>query len=169
MQRQSVKPSLIPLQQWYCDSCGEIIQEPEHGYLEWRDRIVGGRYLKYGFRVVHQTGHTPYKEQRRNCYYSWTERAGDLCLPSFLGSEGIARLTSWIDGGEDINEIPLGPTVADMREWTLLFRRLHLPYFEEARRYLAKALREDYDDCNEVYLYMPDTLKKIIVEHARGS
>ncbi|MBN2469586.1 MAG: toll/interleukin-1 receptor domain-containing protein, partial [Anaerolineae bacterium] len=32
-------PYLVPLQQWVCDTCGQIIEEPSHGYLCWLREI----------------------------------------------------------------------------------------------------------------------------------
>ncbi|MFZ0772879.1 MAG: hypothetical protein WCA49_24205 [Candidatus Sulfotelmatobacter sp.] len=58
----------------------------------------------------------------------------------------------------------MAPDVHDLREWTVFFRRLHLPYYEEVRQ-CTQGLREERDGgANEIYLYLPDTLKQIIEE-----
>jgi hypothetical protein len=44
------KPKLIPLQQWYCDTCDELIGKPEEGWLEW---MVDEERQGYGYRICH--------------------------------------------------------------------------------------------------------------------
>jgi hypothetical protein len=46
--------------------------------------------------------------------------------------------------------------------------RLHVPYYEEARRYFAEARADGHlDGVNEVALYMEDTLKSIVDKYGR--
>lgn len=152
---------LKPLQQWICDSCGELIEQPEHGWVEWK----ATDHKKHGFRIVHHALHSPRREAGRNCYYSNDERAGDLHLTDLIGVDGLIILTSWLDVGEWHNEDYVEPRVSNLREWTTLFRRLHLPYYEEARNYTAELQEMRSGGANEIYLYLPDTLKRIIEEH----
>lgn len=53
--------------------------------------------------------------------------------------------------------------MVDLREWIQLFRRLHVPYYEEARRYFPEAYRE-YGDSAPEYAYTPDRLLAYIEE-----
>lgn len=163
------EPKLQPLKQWYCDTCGQIIKQPEQGYLEWRDKkvVAGGtsRYLKYGFRIVHQSLYSPCRETRgrEGCYYSNAERGGDEDLPSFLGTVGLIEAANMIDLGSAWDATYRGPEVEDLREWAVIFRRLHLPYYEEARFHLEEAKSSTYfGDFNELAFYLPETLKEII-------
>jgi hypothetical protein len=161
------EPKLQPLKQWYCDTCGKIIQKPDQGYLEWRDKEVGSgdnrRRVMYGFRIVHHALYSPYKESRDGCYYSNAERGGDLDLPFFLGTQGLIEAANWIDLGSAWDSVYRGPEVEDLREWAVIFRRLHLPYYEEARPYLEQAKSGvEFGDNNEVSFYLPETLKEII-------
>ena len=163
------EPKLQPLKQWYCDTCGKIIQKPDEGYLEWRDKEVGSgdtrRRVMYGFRIVHQATYSPLKERkgRDGCYYSNAERGGDLDLPFFLGTQGLIEAANWIDLGSAWDEEYRGPEVENLREWAVIFRRLHLPYYEEARPYLEQAKAGgEFGDNNEVSFYLPETLKEII-------
>lgn len=163
------KTKLEPLQQWYCDTCGEVIQRPDQGHLEWKVKEIGlgenRRSLRYGFRIVHQFLHSPYRETRgrEGCYYSNEERGGDFSLPAFLGAEGLIRAANWIDLGAAWEPEYRGPEVESLREWAGIFRRLHLPYYEEARVYLQQAKSgAEFGDHNENSFYLPETLQKII-------
>ena len=93
------------------------------------------------------------------------ERGGDGYLTDFVGARGLLELTSWIDVGEWHDSEYAGPEFRDLREWTTLFRRLHVPYYEEAR-HCTQELRDELDcGANQNCLYLPDTLKHIIEEH----
>jgi hypothetical protein len=165
-------PKLIPSRQWICDSCCEVIQKPEHGYLEWkRDPEQGsGPRHRAGFRIVHHALHSPHRTEKHqrgdgtNCYYKKSDRGGDFELTHFLGPDGLVALTAWIDVGEEKDPEYSGPAV-DLREWTVLFRRLHVPYYEEARQYFDRASRDHFGESNEVTFYLPETLKAMIEEY----
>jgi hypothetical protein len=152
---------LQPLRQWICDSCGETIETPEQGYVEWMETDS----KKHGFRIVHHGPHSPRRNDGRDCYYSNAERAGDYPLSEFVGVHGLLELTSWIDMGKWHNSKYEGPEVRDLREWTTFFRRLHIPYYEEARHCIEELRDECEGGANEVYLYLPETLKRIIEKH----
>ena len=152
---------LEPIQQWICDSCSEIISTHEQGYVEWMETDK----KMHSFRIVHHAPYSPRKQKGSSCYYANSERGGDLHLRDLVGAQGLLILTSWIDRGEWHTSKYEGPRVRDLREWTTLCRRLQVPYYEEARRY-REELSEVYSDgANEIYLYLPETLKHIIEEH----
>jgi len=121
--------------------------------------------MNYGFRIVHHAPHSPRAAKGGNCYYSNEERGGDLDLEAFLGYGGLIHMTSFIDAGKEFDRAYTGPSIDDLRNWTETLRRLQIPYYEEARGYFAEARRGNWDDANEVYFYVPETLKKIIVEY----
>ncbi len=149
---------LKPLEQWFCDSCGEVIAAPKHGYVEWQET----KSKKHSFRIVHHALYSPRRRDGGNCYYTNKERDGDLPLVDLLGTQGLIELTSWIDLGEWHQEEYDGPGVKNLREWTTLFRRLHLPYFEEARNYTEEMGKERDGGANDIALYMPEVLKGIV-------
>jgi hypothetical protein len=152
---------LKPLQQWICDACGETIQSPEHGYVEWMET----QDQMHGFRIVHHALHSPRRKSGGDCYYKNNERGGDLSLTELIGVRGLVELTSWIDVGEWHVPNYSGPVVRDLREWVTLFRRVQVPFYEEARL-CTEELREERDGgANDVYLYLPDTLKHIVENH----
>ena len=86
-------------------------------------------------------------------------------MSTLVGTDGLIKLISWIDVGEVHNEDYEGPSVENLREWTSLFRRLHVPFYEEARNYTDELRDERACGTNEVTLYLPKTLKRIIAAH----
>src|ERR1700761_7800981 len=119
----SSKTKLEPLQQWYCDTCGQIIERPEHGYLEWKNKDVSTRedfrHLRYGFRIVHNAARSPLREERGRdgCFYTNMERGGELPLTEFVGVSGLIYAVNWIDVGQAFDGTYRGPEVRDLREW----------------------------------------------------
>ncbi len=80
----------------------------------------------------------------------------------------MVELTSFVDIGEEFENEYSGPRITDLREWTILFRRLQVPLYEEARQYFSQA-RDDSNlgGANEVYFYLPDGgLEEILDRYA---
>lgn len=152
---------LKPLQEWICDTCGEVIASPNDGWVEWRE----SKGKRHHFRIVHNLRHTPYAAKGGTCQYSSKERDGNLYLSDMVGHVGLARLISWVDVGEWHKDQYEGPSVFSLREWATLFRRLHLPYYEEAR--LCTQELEDFRSggANEILFYLPEQLKRIVEAH----
>lgn len=151
-------PALIPLQQWVCDTCGDLIEDPEHGYTEWvRDRVPPQK--ERGFRIVHHALYSPRKPYR-DCY---TYHGSSVPLTDFLGENGMVRILSFLDVGELHATTYPGPEVADLREYVEFVRRLRVPYYEEARRYWSIAEADGFfESANEIWPYIPDNLKMLI-------
>ena len=158
---------LKPLEQWICDSCGEVIDGAKQGYVE-RKKTEDDADLMYDFRIVHGAIYSP-RHPHGNCLYSNSERGGDTALDTCVGGTGVIVLTSWIDPGEWHEKKHSGPSVKSLREWTTLFRRLHVPYFEEAHRYTDELEDERASGANEIYLYLPETLQRIIEQHEENN
>lgn len=151
---------LIALRQWVCDECGELIRKPEEGYVEW---LVDDNHILYGFRIVHHALASP-KHPDGDCY-RYTRKYGksDLSLEQFLGAEGIVRMLSFINMGSLHDDFNAKPRIKSSGEWVELFKRLQVPYYEEAMLYWFKA-KEDgfFDGANEIASYLPETLKELI-------
>lgn len=157
-------PKLAPLTQWYCDSCGEVVQKPEHGYVVWsKSKTSEGYFLDHSHKIIHIKPHSP-RNPRGTCDDDRERYPASLPLLEWIGAKGIIRILSVIDPGIYHQENYRGPRIRDMREWAEFLRRLHLPYYEEARRYWDRAMAEYFDDVNEVRMFMPDYLKDMI-EH----
>jgi hypothetical protein len=148
-----------PLEQFICDTCGEVINEPKDGCIEWKFNEDGDRSE---FLIVHHKTKS-LLEGENGCYQ---HNDGMLPLENFLGARGIVQLTSFLDPGSYFGSDFESPDVLDIREYTELVRRLQIPYYEEARNYWGIAISEGhFDGANEVSLYLPDSLKSLIEEY----
>lgn len=146
------------LKQWVCDVCGKIIEKPEDGYVQFH-KDNNGKYDD--FIIVHHLLASPRKNISQNGCYIYDL---DLDLESFLGEKGIGYLLSFLDPGP--YHVPdFKSRVSNIRKWVELMRRLHVPYYEEARLYWNRASADGYFyDSNEIYIYSPENLKDMI-EH----
>jgi hypothetical protein len=141
---------LDALQQWVCDTCGETIEEPEHGWIEW---LTDEDMVAYGFRIVHHAPHSPRRSAGGRCQYGRGMMVADEALPSFIGADGLANFLSLLETN------PL----KDQQEFISLVRRLHIPHYEEARLYWSSAKDDGFfDGANELWPYLQETLLSII-------
>jgi hypothetical protein len=150
-------PKLRPLEQWYCDNCGEIV-EIDDGWLEWLESIENG---PRSFRIVHN---------RDKCFHHTrhNDRA-DNHLEYFLGNTGMQWFLAKLDVGVVLDSKAENlPALPDIRSYVDTFRRLHLPYYEEARQYFHDAISDGYfDGANEVFVHLPETSKDIIHKYGK--
>ena len=155
---------LKPLEQFVCDQCGQIIESPEKGWVEWLRNPTERK--AYGFRIVHHATSSPLRvegQRDKNCYnYTRYDVRMDLPLDSFI-DELMPQLLVFLDVGPYHEPEYLGIQVKDMREFVEFVRRLTLPYYEEARLYWRKAKNDGYFwDYSPVFIYRSDALKKLI-------
>lgn len=153
--------ALLPLQQWFCDRCGDVIEKPGDGWLHWRDDAAKGVHT---IEILHHLRASP-RGGAHGCYPESMD--SDMHLDVMLGARGIAHMLAKVDVGEyhDRDGQSLGKV--DLRNWTEIVRRLHIPYYEEARRHFREARSNgDLDGINEVALYLEDTLKQIVEDYA---
>jgi hypothetical protein len=137
-----------PLTYWYCDVCGEKIENVVGGYVIWKS----GGLKAHGFKIIHQG----------KC--DTNEYPSSAALSDFLGHAGLAYLFS---------KLSLGPVmlnngqsshcqIEDFDEFVDFMRRVQVPHYEEARRHFNnRNLLEDLSDANEVYPYLPEQLESI--------
>lgn len=147
---------LTPLKQWICDTCGEIIKQPKDGWFEWySDRKA---HLHTGFRIVHHKHPCQY-----DCEKLRQQNKTDLseCLTDVVGSDGLGSLLNMMALPENISPYKL----ADIGEFAEIIRRLHLPYWEEARLYWKEARKDGFHDGCSV---SEDTLLSIITEYGES-
>lgn len=159
---------LTPLTQWQCDTCGQVIKSPKDGYIEWlNDRKDPA--MNHDFRIVHHGPVSPLKPPR-NCYkYDQYEGRNDVSIDRFLGSEGFARLLGFLDPGEYLEPEYCGPRV-NIRDFTELVRRLHVPHYEEARLYWGRASEEGwFEGMHQGNTFGPDLLKRLVEEFSEES
>jgi len=147
-----------PLKQWICDVCGEVIKSPKDCYVVWghnRDGNIDKMLIL----------HKNYKDssgEKGGCFCDERNYTSSLPVGELIGSDGIVRLLSYIDPGKyHCHEYK--DNIADMRLFIEIFRRLHIPYYEEARLYWDRAAADGYfDGANEVWMYSPENLKRLI-------
>ncbi len=143
---------LMPLSQWYCDVCDQIIKKPEDGYVVWKcDKDL----LNSDFRIVHQSR----CDYRRDIYIS------SMPLKSFLGHDGRSYLLSFLSLGPVKFNISRESCASakDLDQFVDFFRRVQVPYYEEARRKFASSnLLHDFSDANEFSPYTAEALRQII-------
>lgn len=152
-----------PCQQWVCDACGDLIEKPEDGYLQW---LFDENLNRYEFIIVHHK--TATSKEGDGCYLHASGRLGDVSLKSVVGSNGLSYLLSFLDVGTYLEPEYVGPRVQNIREVVEIIRRLHTPYYEEARQYWSDALDDDYfGGANEVSPYSEDSLRRLIKEYGR--
>lgn len=113
---------------WSCDECGEPIDRPEDGWVEW---LVYGEYpMKgLGLRLVHHYPASPIQHEG-GCYYIRDFERGrrreagfvlDNHMAVFMGPAGLVRLLEILERGH------CAPA-----ELALIVKRLHVPGYEEA-------------------------------------
>ena len=154
---------LKPLSQWMCDYCGQLIAEPEEGYLEWLD---DGKV--HDFKIVHHAPHSPSRPKGGDCYHhTENPHRQDLSLDNYAGDNALPSLISFLDVGPYHDpDAKHSPRVADMREFSELMRRLTIPYYEEARLYWSEAEADGFfAGANEIWIYMPENLKDLIEQY----
>lgn len=149
---------LKPLENWICDHCGDVIDSAAKGYVEWIDS--GGHASE--FKIIHAGG---------QCHHH-LQRAGlsDSSLKDFVGPLGLVNLLRVLDVGTYHNPTFSGPHIAqpEIRPYVEVFRRLHLPYYEEARLYWGDAIQDgEFDGINEVAIFMPEKLERIVERYSR--
>lgn len=161
---------LTPLKQFICDECGQVINSPEDGYVEWESgQDEEGNHFERGFRIVHHLPKSPYKETKRDgCYiYGKSHYRSDISLSWFL-DHVHQELFSWLDLGflhDSTGNI--GNRVVNFKEYADFARRLTIPYYEEARLYFQNVLTDsDFTDNNEISIFNENTLKSIINKYA---
>lgn len=150
--------ALAPLMQWYCDRCEGLIEKPKDGWVHWRrdkERNV------YDIEIVHHRLASP-REGDDGCYAASPEC--DTHLDEMLGPLGIVRLLAMMDVGAHYDDEgrDVGK-VKDVRNWVEVFRRLHVPYYEEARFHFDRARSGgDLEGMNEIGLYSERVLKHLV-------
>ncbi len=151
-QNNELNNNLEPLNQWYCDSCGEMIETADDGWLEWyheRDEHFNNK----GFRIVHHDSSCMYDT---DVMFQQGKSTSDMHLNSFVGADGLVNLLSKIQY----------KSVKDEAELVEVIRRLHVPYYEEARKLHNEAERDGFfDGENELTRYLTETSKNIVKKY----
>ncbi|MBF7125662.1 hypothetical protein ITR00_06255 [Pediococcus pentosaceus] len=79
-----------------CDSCGEVIDSPKNGWLEWKDVDL---YKYKDFRIVHHS---------EKCMYKSSGDVSDGPLAEYTNDTGVMRLYEFlknVDNDEALNNL----------------------------------------------------------------
>lgn len=121
---------------WECDSCGEVIQGTEQGWIEWLEmRDSPSTPTGRGLRLVHHVTHSPRED--RGCQYDANQQQpggysiSDLSMDSFMGPDGLVSLLAFLH--ED--RLP-------QEEVLEMIKRLHVPGYEWARFHFEGAISQ---------------------------
>lgn len=140
-----------PLKIWYCDVCGDPITNPNEAIVTWKE---DENYKAYDFKITHKNTNGRFCDDSR-C-------ANSMELIWVLGNSGLVLLTSFMSRGF-FGNFNGGNSIKDLDNFTDFFRRVQLPYYEEARKYFDTDLtKHEMQDSNEVSPYLEDMLKRII-------
>ena len=169
---------LEPMKRWICDSCRQMIERPEHGWLEWVVDNDSGK--NSGFRIVHHIAHSP-RGPDGTCYRYGRQyeeshpkvMTMDVPLHDVLGNDGemsLPYLLSMVDPGPYRNDPYTGPRVDDFRGWVEIVRRLTIPNYEEARANMGRAAQDGlFDGESEPGIYSPEMLRQVIERYGVGA
>jgi hypothetical protein len=141
---------------WFCDTCGGVIKDSTHGWVEWLTKTEGKR-TEYGLRVVHHAPHSP----RRPASCQYDARAelnlhgaivSDTHLDRFLGPDGLIYLLLWLEQ----DKLP-------KKELFELIRRLHIKDYELVRKHLNRAVAENIiDEAYPPAYYSQEQIKAVL-------
>ncbi len=161
---------LIPLKQFYCDTCGQIIESPNEGYTEWKREVNldTNEMTAFcsGFKIIHNKPYSPNPDKGCSQYLHDEIIEGSMSksLERML-SLGLISLLSFLDDGKSKQRQYNDPEISarEMRDFVAFFSRLIIPYYEEARKYFLKAETElFYRELGGEEIYDPSILEKIV-------
>ena len=119
---------------WICDTCGQLINSPEQGWVEWlSDDAGGGRRRGHGLRLVHHSPFSP-RAPKRDCQYVETASksiVNDLPLEHYLGPDGLTDLLAFLAEDEIAKD-----------EVLEMIKRLYVPGYEHARHHFDAAIAD---------------------------
>lgn len=121
---------LKPLQQFICDGCGTIIEEPKHAEIIWNvtDPDDEGNMYHYDYSLVHRYDVSPCGE--KGCGLG--DKTCNAGIEAFMDCFLLQPQTLYINKFQD-----------------LMFR-LSVPYYEQARQYRPQVLK-DFDVTDEMF------------------
>ncbi|RYU93808.1 hypothetical protein [Emticicia agri] len=120
---------------WTCDTCGQPIKRIKDGWIEWlskADSLEG-----YGLRLVHHKSASPLATSH-GCYYDEEKTireenafVANSAVDYYLGADGLVNLLELMHG----DLLPKNEVIE-------MIMRLHVPGYEQARKYIETAMAE---------------------------
>lgn len=143
----AIGKKLRPLQQWICDRCRLPILRPEDGWVEIDEDRTTGSIAYHNFRLVHHARATP-RRGAQTCYADGFELTAHL---HHVLAEGIQWGLGFLGPGEPSGLGAALGTARDLGEWAIFMRRLWLPFYEQGRLFLERAVAEGEIDSTNVH------------------
>jgi len=162
---------LKPLEQYYCDTCGEIIESVDEGYVEW---ISGNedpennksKYSIHSFRIIHDGSISPLKPKDRNGCFKFNRTYGQssVSLNTFFNPDTKYLYLNYMLHPGKFSYPDLDQTlVRSITEYVEFIKRLTIPYYEQGRLFFQKALEDELIERTDEYnLHKPEFLKWLI-------
>lgn len=137
---------LKPCQQWFCDTCNEVIKNPLEGDL--RNLTDRDHHHAFRFAIIHSTYECdPYLEtDKLNVDYS------SYPLDRFIDPDGLAVFLG----------IQQYEPIKDYQEYLFFVRRLFIPFFEEARLYMEMAVKDYFFERMELSAELPESYEAMV-------
>ncbi len=157
-----------PLTQFICDCCGETINNPSEGTVEWIETLdkENKAYILKNWVIVHSYDKGPKGGNKCSIH---KEAAGlrDTDLSMMLNEDsGMSYILSMLDPGPIHLKNYTVNLVEDIREYTDFVRRLTIRYYDEARKYFGEAMADGlFAGDNDVNVYTSSKLKSIIEKY----
>lgn len=177
-----MRPRLTPLEQFFCDACSKVIETPVDGLLTWR---LGYEEKAAEFAIVHNPKRStrpkgcavPGERVLKSVSLDWVAAPNlppehpllddydgddDEVIQEWLGAQRRANGLSYLIG-EFLDPFrSREPRVESISEFTEILRRLHIPYYEEARVYFDLGLRHNEFIAEGSWPYTRTTLLGLI-------
>ena len=137
---------------WVCDECsGDVILDGM-GLVVARHDSSDSRYLLSDWKIVHKGKCDP----ESSAGYVFNVDVGSL-----VGLEGQTHLLSLLSAGPLNNSGPSN-RIGDLDAYVDIFRRLHMPFYEQARRRFDEPEVQDrFRDSNQYQPYLPEILETV--------
>lgn len=151
---------------WVCDKCGGRINSERDGWVEWLNvPQSNSEWAARGLRLVHHTQASPlrddggcqYDEKRE--FQNGRATVADDSLEDYLGPDGLMQLLAMLSEGQ----LPKSEVIE-------MIQRLHIPGYEEARRYMPRAIAEGSVEPNlPKGFHWQSDLERVIAEYGDKS
>lgn len=144
--KRGVKMKIGP---WVCDECQNEILKSDDGYVLYeKDK----NSLAHNFRIIHKI----------KCDKSPDSLS--MALSNFLGTQGLVYLTSFLSIGPISKQFGDNSSagVKDFDEFVDFFRRVQIPFYEQARmKFSPHLFNENNLEPSGILDYMPKNLERI--------
>lgn len=138
---------------WTCDKCSNDVTLNGLGLVAARHDSADPNRLLQDWKIVHKNTCDP------------GASAGyvtSLDVERLVGPAGQAQLLSLLSAGPLMNSGPSN-RIGDFDAFVDVFRRLHTPFYEEARLQFSEPdVQHRFSDSNQYHPYIPEVLETIV-------